>query len=337
MSSVTLHDVARAAGVSIKTVSRVLNEEPYVREDKRQRVQAAVKRLKYQPNMAARTLSGAKSYLLAFLAPVGARQYVDSLLRGVLTTCQKNGYHMVVEFYDPTAKDLVDKVRELCLRTRPDGAVLGPGICDSRAVISLLNELAITHVGISPWEDSTSAYVYMDDVAAAHDMTNHLLSLGHREIAFVGRRAGWRFAERRLEGFRLAMSYAGVPVRPKFVVDGTFSYRSGQECAEKLLARKPRPTALFAVNDDMAIGAMTAAFRLGLTVPRDLSIAGFDDSYIAEMAWPQLTTVRQPTEAMSATAARHILRPPPAATSSPPGILMPYEIVIRGSTAKPPR
>jgi len=331
-----LHDVARAAGVSIKTVSRVLNDERYVREDKRQRVQAAVKHLNYQPNMAARTLSGSKSYLLAFLAPVGARQYVDTLLRGVLTTCQKSGYHTVVEFYDSQASDLVDKVRALCVRARPDGAVLGPGICDSPAVIALLDELGIAHVGISPRESLPSAYVYMDDVMAAHDMTNHLLSLGHREIAFIGRRAGWRFAERRLEGFRLAMSYAGLSVPPQFVADGTFSYRSGQECAEALLALKHRPTALVAVNDDMAIGAMTGAYRLGLVIPRDLSITGFDDSYVAEITWPQLTTVRQPIEAMSATAAQHILRPATGPDGAAPGILMPYEIVIRGTTGKPP-
>jgi LacI family transcriptional regulator len=333
--SITLHDVARAARVSIKTVSRVLNGEPYVREDKRKRVQAAVKRLNYQPNMAARTLSGAKSYLLAFLAPTDARMYVDSLLRGVLATCQKAGYHTVVEFYDPSSDELADKVRELCTRVRPDGAVLAPGLCDSPAVIELLDKLGIAHVSISPREPLTSAYVYMDDVLAAHDMTSHLLSLGHREIAFIGHRPGWRFAERRLEGFRLAMSYAGLQVRPELVREGSFTYRSGQECAEALLALNPRPTALFAVNDETAIGAMTAAYRCGLVIPRDLSIAGFDDSPLAQIAWPQLTTVRQPIEEMSAAAAEHVLHATAGSIPAQPGILLPFEIVIRGTTGEP--
>jgi LacI family transcriptional regulator len=336
LNSITLHDVARAAGVSIKTVSRVLNQEPYVREDKRRRVQDAIKRLNYRPNMAARTLSGGKSYLLAFLAPSDARIYVDQLLRGVLTTCQKAAYHLVVEFYDTIGTDLAEKVRELCTRTRLDGVVLAPGLCDSPAVIALLDELGIAHVSISPREPLDSPYVYIDDVLAAHDMTCHLLGLGHRRIAFVGHRPGWRFAERRLEGFRQAMSYAGIPVRPEFVVNGTFSFRSGEECADALLVMNPRPTSLFAVNDEMAIGAMTAAFRRGLSIPRDLSIAGFDDSPVAAVMWPQLTTVRQPIEAMAAAAAAHVLNLEPAPLSGTPGILLPFEVVVRGTTAKPP-
>lgn len=336
MSSITLHDVARAAGVSIKTVSRVLNNEPYVREDKRKRVQAAIERLHYSPNLAARSLSGAKSYLLAFIAPTGARLYTDTQLRGVLTTCQKAGYHLVVDFLDPSTPDLADRVGELCRRTAVGGAVLGPGICDTPSVIALLDELGIAHVSLSPREPLASDYVYMDDVQAAHDMTAHLLSLGHREIAFIGHRPGWRFSERRLEGFRLAMAYAGVRVRPEFVVESTnFVASGGQECADALLGRHSRPTALFAVNDETAVGAMTAAYRRGLSIPRDVSIAGFDDSPVATVTWPQLTTVRQPIEAMAAAAAAHILRPRVETGEGPARILLPFEIVVRGSTAAP--
>jgi LacI family transcriptional regulator len=334
LSSITLHDVARAAGVSIKTVSRVLNNERYVREDKRQRVQAAIERLNYRPNMAARSLSGTKSYLLAFLAPSGAVAYVDQLLRGVLTSSQQAGYHLVVEFYDPTADDLVAKVQALCASTRLDGAVLAPGICDSPDVIALLDGLGIAHVSISPREALASRYIYIDDVLAAHDMTCHLLALGHRRIAFIGHRPGWRFAERRLEGFRLAMGYAGLHVPPELIVNGTFTFLSGQECARALLSAETRPTALFAVNDDMAIGAITAAYALGLSIPRDLSIAGFDDSPAALICWPQLTTVRQPIAAMAATAAECVLQPQGGSVGQA-GICLPFDVVVRGTTGKP--
>jgi len=328
--------VARAAGVSIKTVSRVLNNEPYVREEKRRRVQEAIERLNYRPNLAARTLSATKSYLLGFLAPTGARFYVDTQLRGVLTTCQKAEHHLVVEFYDTFDSELTEKVRAVCTRTPLDGVVLGPGVCDSPAVIALLDELGVAHVAISPREPLNRDYVYMDDVQAAHDLTCHLLALGHRDIAFVGHGRGWAFTERRLQGFRLAMGYAGIPVRPEFVCESTgFTFRAGQECADALLSLRIRPTAVFAVNDEMAIGAMAAAARQGLSIPRDLSVAGFDDSPVATMTWPQLTTVRQPIEAMAAAAAEHLLRRPKELEGTPTSILLPFEIVVRESTGQP--
>lgn len=335
-SATTLHDVAHLAGVSIKTVSRVLNNESYVRPDMRRRVLAAIEQLNYKPNIAARSLSGTKSYLMAYLAPEDARMYIDQQLRGVLTAAQKAGYHLVVEFFHMQADDLYDRVRTLCTGTRLDGAVLGPGLCDMPEVAALLDELSIPHVGISPREAIPSPYVYMDDVRAAYEMTQHLLALGHRRIAFIGHRQGWRFAERRLQGFRSAMEEAGVTVPAEYMVEGFFTARSGQECTEELLALELRPTAVFAINDEAAIGAMTCAYQHGLSIPRDLSIAGFDDSPLAVLAWPQLTTVRQPIEAMAAAAAERVLRlRTEGAPAEPPGRLLPFDIVVRGTTAAP--
>jgi LacI family transcriptional regulator len=336
-SGITQHDVARLAGVSAKTVSRVLNGARYVREDKRLKVQAAIDQLNYRPNMAARVLAGSKSYLLGLLLPTGARNYVDQLIRGALTHCQQTGYHVVVEFYDVFREDLVARVETLCARATMDGAILGPGLCDSPAVTELLERLSIPHVSISPREPLPSPYVYIDDVRAGYEMTRHLLGLGHTEIAFIGAWPGWRFAERRLQGYQQAMDEAGVTVRPDLILNGDFSFRSGQERAQELLARSPRPTALFAVNDDTAMGAMTAAYRCGLTIPGDISIAGFDDTPAAEITWPQLTTVRQPVEQMAAVAAQRLMQDQPdAARDSSPAILIPFEIVVRGTTGPPP-
>lgn len=336
LSSPTLHDVARLAGVSIKTVSRVVNDESHVRDEVRQRVRAAIEQLNYRPNVAARTLSGTRSYLMAYLAPEDARMYFNQQLRGVLTACQNAGYHLVVEFFHMHTDDVPARVRSLCTGTRLDGAVLAPGVCDLPEVAGVLDELNVPHVGISPREPIPSPYVYIDDVHAAYEMTRHLLALGHRRIAFIGHERGWRFAERRLEGFRSAMEEAGIDVPSEHVVEGHFVFRSGQQCTEQLLALRQRPTAVFAVNDETAIGAITCVYQHGLTVPGDLSVAGFDDSPLATITWPQLTTVRQPIEAMATAAAERVLRDRGTTSSpEPAGILLPFEVVVRGTTAEP--
>jgi LacI family transcriptional regulator len=337
LSSITLHDVARLAGVSIKTVSRVLNNEPYVREAVRRRVEAAVEQLNYRPNMAARTLSGSRSYLMGFLAPSGAPMYIDRLLRGALEACRKHNYHLVPEIYDTQKGDVVERVKKLCASTALDGAVLAPGLCDSPAVLAHLRERGIPHVGISPSGSIDVPYVHIDEAGAAYSMTRHLLDLGHERIAFLGHQPRWMFAERRLQGFRKAMEEAGLAVPAKHVGECWFTARFAQERAEKLLALKDPPTALLAVNDETAIGAMVAAFRLGLEIPKDVSITGFDDSPLASLAWPQLTTVRQPMEDMAAAAAQIILQPRDPAAGQPLGVLLPFELVIRATTGRVPR
>jgi len=334
LSSITLHDVARLAGVSIKTVSRVLNNERYVSDAKRQRVAAAVEQLNYRPNMAARTLSGAKSYLLGFLAPAGAPMYIDRLLRGALEACKKNNYHLVPEIYEMQTDDVLAKVKALCASTALDGAVLAPGLCDSPSVLEFLREQGIPYVGISPSISIDAPYVHIDEQGATYAMTRHLLELGHERIAFLGYRSGWKFVERRLQGFRKAMDEARIAVPAKYIGECWFTFRFAQERAEKLLALKEPPTALVAVNDETAVGAMVASYRRGLTVPKDVSITGFDDSPLAALTWPQLTTVRQPMEAMAAAAAELILKPRAPASGKSAGVLLPFEVVIRDTTGK---
>jgi LacI family transcriptional regulator len=335
LSSITLHDVARLAGVSIKTVSRVLNNERYVSQAKRLRVEAAVEQLDYRPNMAARTLSGSKSYLLGFLAPSGAPMYIDRLLRGALDACKKNNYHLVAEIYDAQTDDVLAKVKTLCASTALDGAVLAPGVCDSHAVLSHLRERGIPYVGISPSISFDAPYVHIDEAGASYAMTRHLLQLGHERIAFLGHQPGWTFAERRLQGFRKAMQEAGIALPAKYIGESWFTFRFAQERADKLLALKEPPTALVAVNDETAVGAMVAAYRRGLTVPQNVSITGFDDSPLAALTWPQLTTVHQPMEAMAAAATELILKPRSPSTGEPSGLLLPFELVIRDTTGRP--
>lgn len=334
LSSITLHDVARLAGVSIKTVSRVLNNEPYVSKDKQERVQAVVEQLNYRPNIAARTLSSAKSYLVGFLAPTGAEIFMDQLLRGALAACQRHAHHLVVEFLQMHSGDPLSKVKALCTSTPLDGAVLAPGVCDSPAVIAYLDKRAIPHVSISPNWPLKSRHVYIDEARAMYELTQHLLQLGHERIAFIGHRSGWPFTERRLQGFLTAMQEAGIKVPGKHIVDGDFSFRSGRECADRVLAKDPRPSAVLAINDEMALGAMVSAYQHGLRIPQDISITGFDDGPLAAVTWPQLTTVRQPMQMLAATAAELLLQSRTADSTAERGVLLPFELSIRGTTAR---
>ena len=172
----------------------------------------------------------------------------------------------------------------------------------------------------------------MDDRKAAYDMTQHLLSLGHRRIGFVRGHLDHSATPLRYQGFLDAMRDADLEVRPEWVVSGAFSFRSGVGAGERLLSLADRPTAIFASNDDMALGVMAAANRLGLTLPAQLSVAGFDDSPIAQAVWPQLTTIRQPVEAMARAAATMLVE----RVSAPAGRLLDFERVIRGSTGPAP-
>ncbi len=168
-------------------------------------------------------------------------------------------------------------------------------------------------------------------------MTRYLLGLGHRRIAFFGHTAGWLFAEQRLQGFLTAMDEAGQEVSGEYVVEGFFTFRDGQLGAEKLLKLTEPPTAIFCVNDETAVGALTCAHQLGLSVPGDISIAGFDDSPLAVITWPRLTTVHQPVEQMAAAAAERILRNLGGeARTKSYGMKLPYRILARGTTAGPP-
>jgi LacI family transcriptional regulator len=192
----------------------------------------------------------------------------------------------------------------------------------------------VPYVRLSPDQDlERSAHVRMDDVRAAYEMTAHLIGLGHTDIGFIKGHPEHGASHLRYEGYVTAMKEHGHPVRESHVEQGWFSFRSGFEAAERLLDRPDRPTAIFASNDDMALGVMAVANRLRLEVPQTLSVAGFDDTPGAKVVWPQLTTVRQPIQAMAAAAADLLLT---GATrtegEAPPSRLLDFELVVREST-----
>jgi LacI family transcriptional regulator len=331
--AVTINDVAAMAGVSIKTVSRVLNREPHVRPELRERVMTAVESLHYRPNFAARALAGSRSYLIGLFCDNPSPSYTSGVQNGAMRGCREDGYHLLVEPIED--QDAPRQVRLLLDSVKLDGLILSPPICDHAGVLDLLDERATPYVRIAPaGQLERASYVYMDDEKAAYDITKHLLTLGHRRIGFVKGHSEHSASPLRYAGFTGAMREAGIEVQPGWVQPGAFSFRSGVGAAERMLNAADRPTAVFAANDDMALGVMAVANRLQLSLPRQLSVAGFDDSPIAQVVWPQLTTIRQPVERMAFEAASMLIRQ----LGQPRQVeakLLDFELIVRGSTAPP--
>lgn len=334
MDTITINDVADRAGVSIKTVSRVLNREPHVREATRDRVLKAVDELGYRPNFAARALAGSRAYLIGLYydnpSSNYSANYVSDVQFGAMETCRENGYHIVVEYLGDGEPE------RLLAAVKMDGVILTPPVCDRLDVLELLERRGLPYVRIAPSANfERGPYVYMDDRRAAYDMTAYLVSLGHRRLGFIKGHAGHSATPLRYQGYREAMSDAGVDVEPNWVQTGNFSFRSGFGAAERLLSLPQRPTAVFASNDDMALAVMAVANRMQMSVPQDLSVAGFDDTQVAQVVWPQLTTIRQPVPQMAAAAAEILIKGLPNEAEN--GVRLDFSLVVRGSTGRSAR
>jgi LacI family transcriptional regulator len=334
LPTVTIDDVAELAGVSIKTVSRVLNQEPHVRETTRDRVLKAAKQLDYTPNVSARALAGSRSYLIGLYYDNPSPGYVGQVEQGAMAACRQSGHHLIVEEVQEAGTPLRERIAAFQARVRPEGVILTPPLCDLPEVLEALDAAKVGYVRIAPSRDlERSPYVYIDDRKAAEEMTHYLQGLGHRDIAFIQGPPDHFAAARRCEGFLDAMASAGLPVRPEWVQPGEFSFRSGLEAGERLLSSSERPTAIFAGNDDMALGVMAVANRLHIEIPGGLSLVGFDDSPSAQVVWPQLTTVRQPAAEMAAVAAEILISRTSA--RGPRGRLLDFKLVLRQSSGPP--
>lgn len=336
MASITITDVARRARVSMKTVSRVMNGEPYVREEVRQRVQQAAKDLRYRPKVSARSLAGARAYAVGYLL-TGFSPYVVRAQSGVLKACHRAGYHLMVEAIDPEAPDLPAEMERITSTLGIDGMILVPPLCDNAAIMDALDRQGVPYARLAPAQDhGRSPFVEVDDQGAALTMTRHLVGLGHRRIGFIQGPAGHSASARRLQGFREGLAEAGLRGVPELLETGDFTFETGRDAAGRLLDLLEPPTAIFASNDLMACGAIARARELGHEPPLTLSVAGFDDIPAASMVWPPLTTMRQPISEMAALAAETVIaRAAPGAAEAEPPPPFQCELVVRGSTAPP--
>ncbi|MES2584657.1 MAG: LacI family DNA-binding transcriptional regulator [Pseudomonadota bacterium] len=337
-SAATITDVADRSGVSIKTVSRVINQESGVHPLTRERVLKVVAELKYRPKLSARSLAGARSFLIGLLYYDPSAAFVGDVQQGATLRCREAGYHLVVESLHNDAPDLAQQVARMVSALQPDGMILTPPLCDNPVVLKALRENQTPCVLLSPARDVKGmASVRMDDAKAAEEITNLLISLGHERIAFIKGPTDQAASALRYQGYLRAMKSHRIPVEQEFVCEGDFVFASGVEAAHKLLSRRLRPSAVFAGNDDMALGVLAAAQRLGLAVPGDLSIAGFDDSPAASLIWPPLTTVRQPKNAMARLAVEMLIaanrNDAPEVDESTMHRVVPHELVVRDSTS----
>ncbi len=294
----TIADVAKAAGYSPMTVSRVINGEKNVSMLTRQTILDAIKAMNYSPNLAARSLAGADQIKIAMLYGNPSAAYLSRLLVGTLEQARKSHVQLLIEQCD-TEQD-IESVFQNMVENDVDGIFLSPPLCDSPRMLELLENSNITSVVVANWSPpGKMSVVNIDDVEASATMTQHLVDLGHKKIGFVignpEQKASWQ----RLEGYKKALQTSGIALDPDYMVQGLFTYRSGLDAAEKLLNLPHPPTAIFASNDDMAAAAITVAHRMHLDVPKDVTVCGFDDTDFALSIWPELTTIHQPIADMS--------------------------------------
>lgn len=334
-SAVTIDEVASRAGVSIKTVSRVLNREAAVRDTTRQRVLAAAKELNYRPNAAARSLASSRSYFVALVYDNPSESYLLDLQAGALEACRERGYSLLLQPCDYQSPQLLEELVTLITERGRPGLVLTPPICDVAAVVEQLDQMNVKYVRVAPVNRTHPApYVSVDDRSAAYDLTRYLIDMGHRRIGFIKGHPDHGASLPRFEGFRSALKDRNIAIDKTLIVQGFFSFESGEQCGRALLARKDRPTAIFASNDEMAAGVLHVAHDLAIDVPRKLSVAGFDDTPVSRYTWPSLTTIRQPVEAMAKAIVGTLIADmrDERKKDESVGAVFPYELVIRGST-----
>lgn len=330
----TMEDVAKLAGVSLKSVSRVINSEPHVSAKLRAKVEAAIADLNYVPDTAARSLAGSRTFIIGLLFDNPSPNYTMDIQKGVYEACRANQYHLRIDNVDSTVprEELEAQLLALVRNSRCDGFVLTPPLTDDLVLLDFLERSGIRYVRIAPAnEPDRSPGIGIDDRAAAAAMARHLWDLGHRRIAVLRGPSSHSAAALRLDGFIETLHELGME-HPLIEANGNFSFDGGIRAGIEVLAMDPRPTAIFATNDDSAAGVMAACSQAGLKVPDDVSVCGFDDSWIARSVWPYLTTVHQPVEDMGRAAASLLLR----RDEPEDGLrLLDFHLVVRDSTAPP--
>lgn len=333
----TINDIARLANVSKKTVSRVINESPFVREETRTRIAEIIRTTGFSPDPQARGLAFRRSYLIGLVYDNPNAPYVINVQEGALGALRRVGYELVVHPCDRNSGEFLSDIQQLVSRQKLDGMLLLPPVSENPALADLLRDLHCPYIRIlSAALDDPQNLVQSMDRQSAAEVAEHLAKLGHTRIAMVIGPPTYRSSQERLEGFSNALADRGLTLAPDYVAEGAYTFESGAACAELLLSRTPRPTAIFAGNDETAAGVYRTAYLRGLRIPHDLTVIGFDDSPLASRLCPSLTTMRQPIRDMGRLAAEKLIAkisrtegPPLAATTVFP------HLVVRESSGRP--
>ena len=304
----TINDIARLANVSKKTVSRVINESPFVREETRARITEIIKRVGFTPDPQARALAFRRSFLIGLIYDNPNAPYVINFQEGALVALRRAGYELVVHPCDRHSDDFLVDIRRFISRQKLDGVVMLPPVSENPVLADMLRKLECPYIRVisAALDDPKNLIMSMDRQSAA-EVAEHLAKLGHRRIAMIMGPRTYRSAIERLEGFSNALADRGLSLPPEFIAEGAYTFESGAACADALLARSPRPTAIFAGNDETAAGVYRTAYLRGVKIPDDLTVVGFDDSPLASRLCPSLTTMRQPIRDMGRMAAEKLV------------------------------
>lgn len=302
----TIADVAARAGVSIRTVSRVLNRSPLVNAATREQVEAVVAALHFRPSARARGLATGRSFLLGLVHNDRNALVLDPLQRGIVGAAAGRGYELVVHPVAPGDGDPVADVLDFAGRSRVDGMVVVPPVSGIAGVADALGRTGVPAVALSSVPlAGYGAVLVSDERGAAQAVADHLVALGHRRIALLSGPASAPSAQERRAGFIAGLARHGVSLTQE--AEGDYGFDSGVAAATRLLASDPRPTAIFAANDVMAAAVLKVAAGRGIAVPGDLSVVGFDGSMLARMLTPALTTVHRPIADMAAAVTTRLI------------------------------
>lgn len=339
--SVTIKEVAERAGVSLMTVSRVVNDKGLVKQATREKVQKAIEELNYRPNISARRLAGGKALFIGLVYHNPSPGYLTKILLGSLSACRRNGHHLLLEDLGEKTPDSEPKEMARLLKAAGlDGVIITPPMSNHLPLLEAIEAAGLPVVRVSPDNIHTQKpRIAMDDVLAARQMLQHLVDQGHNRIGFVKGPVDHPSSHHRFEGFMSGMVENKIALEAALIHEGDFTYRSGMDAGRALLSLEHPPTAIFASNDDMAAGLVAAAHMLGLKVPDDVSVAGFDDTELATNIWPELTTIQQPIVEMSRKAVELLIA---VIHNDKDGIdahrgLMDFELMSRDSVQQPPK
>ena len=332
----TINDIARLSGVSKKTVSRIINQSPLVRQDTREKVQALMREVGYVPDPLARGLAFRRSFLIGMVYDNPTAQYIVNMQYGALDAMRDSGFELVVHPCESRSPGYIEGVRLFVQQQRLHGVILVPRASEDQELADMLGEIGCRYVRIAAVAlDETSRMVVTHDREGAGETADYLHALGHRDIALVTGPRSYRSAIERTAGFVEALARHGLELPKTRIVEAGYTFESGVAAAEQLLSGNRRPTAIFCGNDEMAAGVYKVALRAGIAIPQQLSVIGFDDSPLASRLWPALTSVRLPIRDMGRIAAGMLLHDDAAANVVAAGSVHPH-LIIRDSSQHPP-
>ena len=343
LSRATIFDVATLACVSIKTVSRVINREPNVRSTTRERVEKAVAELNYRPDQSARNLASHRSHLIGLVYDDPAAYdlpssgYIIRMQQGALQGSRSTLRELLIHPCNFRRRNVTAELTTLIKETRLAGIVLAPPLSNMQKIVRAIEATQTPLVRLSPGpQQAKQLSVATNDRDVSAEITRYLVGLGHSRIAYITGDPNHKAVGNRFLGYKDGLRDSGLKFSELLVVAGDNSFGSGARAAAKLIGRKTRPTAIIAANDDMAVGAMRTAHRLGVEVPRQLSIAGFDDITLSQQTDPPLTTVRQPLVRMAERAVLMLAHGNGKESADTAHEIVPAEIRIRESTGPAP-